>query len=303
MSARRVLLAGGSGFLGGALLPELARRGYECAILTRAVPESRREGVRYVTWDGRTPGAWASVIEGAAAIINFTGASVNCRLTERNKREIVESRRQSIQVLGEAVRRCRSRPEVFVQCSAVGVYGDTEGLCDEESSPGTGSLAEVAKTVEAAFQDVRVDGTRHVLLRIGVVLGRDGGALPVLARLTRCFMGGTVGTGRQYVSWIHVRDLTRIFIEAVTDASLGGTVNAVSPAPVRNAEFMKAMRTVLGRPWCPPAPAVLLRPLSFALGINADLVLTGQRCTPARLQQAGFKFLFDELVLALRSLL
>lgn len=303
MTKDRVILAGGSGFLGGALRTELVRAGYECVILSRSAQHVQRAGVACEAWDGRTLGPWAGVLEGACAIVNFTGASVNCRLTERNRHEIIESRRRSIDVLGEALQRCQHRPESFIQCSAVGVYGDTEALCDEDHAAGTGFLAETARTLEAAFQGCEARGVRKVLLRLGVVLGREGGALPPLVRLTRCFLGGAAGPGTQYLSWIHVDDLNRIFIDAVRNTELSGVYNAVAPAPAPNAEFMRTLRRVLGRPWSPPVPAAALRPMAFVLGINADLVLTGQRSVPARLRQAGFEFRFPDLEPALRSLL
>jgi len=140
-------------------------------------------------------------------------------------------------------------------------------------------------------------------LRLGVVLGRDGGALPLLARLTRCFIGGAAGNGKQYLSWIHAQDLNRIIVHTLGNPNIEGPFNAVSPMPVTNAEFMRTLRRVLGKPWCPPVPAVLLRAVAFALGFNSELVLTGQRCVPCRLQQAGFHFEFSDLESALRDLL
>ena len=248
-------------------------------------------------------GPWTDAIDGADAIVNFTGKNVNCRLTERNRRELAASRRDAVIVLADAVNLCRRRPGVFVQCSAVGVYGDTASCCDEQTKEGDGILAEVAKTCEAAFRGSDLKETRKVVLRLGVVLGRDGGALPLLARLTRCFMGGAAGSGKQYLSWIHAQDLNRIIVHTLGNPDIEGTFNAVSPMPVTNADFMRTLRRVLGRPWCPPVPGVLLRAVAFALGFNSELVLTGQRCVPYRFQQAGFHFEFGDLECALRDLL
>ena len=242
-------------------------------------------------------------IDGADAIVNFTGKNVKCRLTERNRRELAASRRDAVIVLAGAVNRCRSRPGVFVQCSAVGVYGDTASCCDEQTQDGDGILAEVVKTCEAAFRGTDLKDTRKVVLRLGVVLGREGGALPLLARLTRCFMGGAAGSGKQYLSWIHTQDLNRIIVHTLANPNIEGTFNAVSPMPVTNAEFMRTLRRVLGKPWSPPVPGVLLRASAFALGFNSELILTGQRCAPRRLQEAGFRFEFGDLEQALRDLL
>jgi uncharacterized protein (TIGR01777 family) len=216
---------------------------------------------------------------------------------------LAASRRDAVVVLADAVNRCRRRPGVFVQCSAVGVYGDTESCCDEQTQDGDGILAEVVKTCEAAFRGTDLKDTRKVVLRLGVVLGRDGGALPLLARLTRCFMGGAAGSGEQYLSWIHAEDLNRIVVHTLGNPNIEGTFNAVSPMPVTNASFMRTLRRVLGKPWCPPVPGVLLRAAAFTLGFNSELILTGQRCVPSRLQEAGFRFEFGDLGQALRDLL
>ena len=259
--------------------------------------------VRFVPWDGRSAGAWTDAVDGADAIVDFTGKNVNCRLTGRNRRELAASRHDAVVTLAAAMSLCRRRPGVFVQCSAVGVYGDTASCCDEQAKAGDGVLAEVAKACEEALLGCDLKDTRKVVLRLGVVLGREGGALPLLARLTRCFMGGSAGSGKQYVSWIHAQDLNRIIVHALGNPDIEGTFNAVSPAAVTNAEFMRTLRRVLGKPWSPPVPDVLLRAIAFAVGFNSELVLTGQRCVPRRLQEAGFRFEFGDLEHALRDLL
>jgi uncharacterized protein len=277
--------------------------GCRITVLTRSQPMTADKDVRFVPWDGRSVGSWTDAIDGADAIVNFTGKNVNCRLTERNQRELAASRRDAVIVLGDAVNLCRRRPGVFVQCSAVGVYGDTASCCDEQTKDGDGVLAEVAKTCEAAFRGCDLKDTRKVVLRLGVVLGREGGALPLLARLTRCFMGGAAGSGKQYLSWIHAQDLNRIIVHTLGNPNIEGTFNAVSPMPVTNAEFMRTLRRVLGKPWSPPVPGVLLRAIAFAVGFNSKLILTGQRSVPCRLQEAGFRFEFGDLEQALRDLL
>jgi hypothetical protein len=169
--------------------------------------------------------------------------------------------------------------------------------------PGSGMLSDITKTCEAAFNGMAFADTRKVVLRLGVVLGREGGALPVLAGLTRCFLGGAAGNGRQAVSWIHVQDLNRMILEVIGNAKLDGVFNAVSPQPVTNAELMRTLRRVLNRPWSPPVPAWLLRVMGFVIGINAELILTGQRGLPTRLHQAGFEFEHKDLESALQDLL
>jgi len=303
LSGQHIVLAGGTGFLGRSLMSVLMESKCRITVLTRSRRMTADKDVRFVEWDGRSIGLWTDAIDGADAIVNFTGKNANCRLTERNRRELAESRRNAVIVLAAAMNLCRRRPGVFVQCSAVGVYGDTKSCCDEQTKEGDGMLADIARTCEAAFCSADLKDTRQVLLRLGVVLGRDGGALPSLARLTRCFMGGAAGSGKQYLSWIHAQDLNRIIACTIGNPNIEGTFNAVSPMPVTNAEFMQTLRRVLGKPWSPPVPAILLRAVAFAAGLNSELVLTGQRCAPCRLQEIGFHFEFGGLEKALRDLL
>lgn len=303
MNGRHIVLAGGSGFLGRSLTQTLLQGGARVTVLSRSTGVKSRHNVTTVSWDGCSLGSWAEVLEGADAVVNFAGKNVNCRLTEQNEFELLASRLNAVNVLGEAINRCRQTPGVLIHCSAVGFYGDTARSCDEQATSGTGRLADITRVCEAAFHDAPMPGVRKVVLRLGVVLGREGGALPVLARLTRCFLGGAVGNGRQQVSWIHERDLNRIILEALENPGFEGVFNAVAPLSVTNAELMKTLRRIMRRPWCPPVPAVVMRVMGYVLGLNSELVMTGQPCVPARLQQKGFQFDFEELEPALSDLI
>jgi hypothetical protein len=305
MSKGRVVLAGGSGFLGRALGGEFARAGYEVVVLTREPSAARRKGVREVAWDGRNVCAsWARELEGAAAVVNLTGRSVDCRHTAANRREILESRVRSVEAIGRAIRACGEPPRVFVQAGSLAVYGDAgRRVCDEGAPAGEGFPAEVCVRWERAFDALELPSTRKVLLRIGFVLGRDGGALPTLARLARLYLGGAAGDGRQYISWLHVRDFSRLVLWCVEREEASGVYNATGPCPVTNAEFMCEVRCALKRPWSPRTPAWLVRLGAFALRTEADLALTGRRCIPDRLVEAGFKFVYTNLESALADLL
>jgi uncharacterized protein (TIGR01777 family) len=298
----RVALAGGSGFLGQSLATALLGRGYEVVVLSRSAP---RDGsaIRQLQWDGKTLGDWCQAVDGARAIVNLTGRSVNCRHTPENRREIMESRVDSVRVLGEAVSRSNQPPEVWVQASSLAIYGDPgERWCDEDAPHADGFSEEVCKRWEAEFEKVRVTGLRKVVMRIGIVLDTKKGALPVLARLTQFFLGGRVGTGDQYVSWIHTADLTRMFIEAIERPELSGVFNVTGPNPVTNAEFMRELRHVLHRPWSPPVPAWATRIGAFFMRTEPSLALTGRRCRPKRFLESGFHFEFPELRGALAHL-
>lgn len=303
MNGAHIVLAGGSGFLGSTLSRLQISRGARVTVLSRSEKMTPGNGIRYVAWDGRSLGKWTEALEGADAVINFSGKNVNCRLTVRNRQELLSSRWEAVKILGEAVSLCHVPPKVFVHCSAVGFYGDVPGICDERSLAGAGMLAEISKACEAAFNEVEFQATRKVVLRLGMVLGSTGGALPVLVRLTRCFLGGPVGNGRQGVSWIHIQDLNRVFLEVLGNSSLAGVFNAVAPHPLSNADLMRTLRRVVGRPWCPPAPAVLFGAMGYVVGINSELILTGQRCVPTRLEQAGFTFEYKDVEHALQNLL
>ncbi|MGD1087684.1 MAG: TIGR01777 family oxidoreductase, partial [Verrucomicrobiota bacterium] len=254
MNKARVLLAGGSGFIGQSLARELLARNYEVVILTRA-PCERFDGGREVEWSGTYVGEWIKYLDGAEAIVNLVGRNINCPHTPENLREIMESRVNSVCAIVAAFDHVKNPPHVWVQAGAIGFYGDpNDTVCDENSPPGNDALAEVCQRWEAAFSSARTPKTRQVLLRIGFVLGCDGGALPVLSKLTKWFLGGTVGSGKQFISWIHLADLTQMFMSAIENENLSGTFNATAADPVTNAEFMRELRRALHRPWSPPAP-------------------------------------------------
>ncbi|HEX2861654.1 MAG TPA: TIGR01777 family oxidoreductase [Lacunisphaera sp.] len=300
---KKVILAGGSGFLGQALGRRLAAQGWDVVVLTR----TPRVGValREVHWDAETAGAWVAELEGATALVNLAGRSINCVHTRENRRTILESRCRVVTVLGHGWARAKNPPTVWVQCSATGYYGNAgERRCDEAASPGAEFLAEVCRRWEETFQKLDLPGVRRVVLRLGVVLDAQQGALPPLLKLTRRFLGGSAGNGRHYFSWIHRDDLLEVFRAALTQPELAGVANACAPHPVTNSALMKELRRVLGRPWAPPAPAFAIRLAAGPLlGVDPDLALQGQRAVPARLQDAGFRFAHPELAGALRALL
>ena len=308
MKPGRVILAGGSGFLGRALTDRLLAGGHEVVVLSRSAPPDGRRArdgrAAFVRWDGRTVGDWAAQLEGARAVVNLAGKNVNCRYTPDNLREIDESRVDSVKAVAAAINACRDRPKVLVQAGTTAIYGDAgDRVCDEDAPPGEGIPPATATKWEAAFRAHRTPGVRRVLLRISFALGTGGGALPVLARLTRCFLGGAVGNGRQYISWIHEDDLSRLFLWAVGNDSAEGVYNATAPDPVTNAQFMRGLRRALRRPWSPPTPAPLVRVGCFFMRTEPVLALTGRRCVPARLLREGFQFDHPTLPEALRDVL
>lgn len=298
----KIILAGGSGFIGTSLARTLIQGGYDVVILSR-VPQPN-SSTREIGWDATTVGPWLHEVDGSLALINLTGKNINCRHTPKNRLEIITSRVGSVQVLGEAVKACQKPPLVWIQCSALGFYGDTgDRPCDETCPAGNDFLGTTCASWEKAFNDLPLPQTRKVIFRQAPVLGKSGGVLKPLVNLTKKFMGGAAGNGKQYMSWIHQKDLNALFKKALEDENWSGPYNAVSPNPVTNAVFMKTLRRILSRPWSPPVPAFAVRIGAFLMGTDGSLALTSSRCTPTRLEKTGFQFRYVELGEALRDLL
>jgi uncharacterized protein (TIGR01777 family) len=302
--SRRVILAGGAGFLGRALARTLAQDGREVVILSRR-PAPDDGLIRTVVWDGRTVGEWAEELNGADAVVNLTGRSVACLYTPENKREIISSRVDSVRAIAQACDQCHEPPPVLVQASSLAIYGDAgERICDETAPHGTGFSVHVCEAWEKAFFAGAAGGTRRAALRIGFVLGRNGGALGQLAKLARWFVGGAAGSGRQYISWLHIDDFCAMVRWAIENPEAEGVYNATGSAPVTNAEFMRALRSALGRPWSPPTPAwAVVLGAHFIMRADPSLALTGRRCVPRRFLDEGFVLQHTDLNATLRGLL
>ena len=273
---QRVVIAGGSGFVGRHLSKRLVGGGYDVVVLSRS---SRSTGtIRTVAWDGQTLGPWAAELDDACAVVNLAGKNINCRHTKKNRREILQSRVDSVRALGAAIECAQRPPTVFVQGSAVGIYGDAgERLCAEDAPHGTDFMSQVCECWEAAFNRLPLPKTRRVLLRLGVVLHPDGGLLKMMARLTRLFLGGQIADGAQYVSWIHMSDLCHMFLAALEHAEITGTHNGCAPKPVTNGELMTRLRETLHRPWSPAVPRFAVKIGAALIGTDPSLALVSQR--------------------------
>ncbi|MCA1029652.1 TIGR01777 family oxidoreductase [Bacillus timonensis] len=300
--AKRIVLAGGSGFLGQALAQFLKGNGYGVTVLSRG-PERTENGIEFKRWNGVTLGDWQETIEGSYAVVNLTGKSVNCIYTRANREEIVSSRLDSVKVLREAIENCSNPPQAFVQAGSLAIFGDTREVCDENSKFGEGFSVDVCKQWEEEFFQKSLPNTRQVFLRIGFVLGRDGGALEPLIKLVKLNLGGTVGSGKQYISWLHIEDLNRMVLASVEDVTFSGVYNATGPSPVTNKEFMKSLRTALGKGWTPPAPSPFVKLGAYVfLRTEPELALTGRNCMPKRLLEQGFHFHYTDLEKTLKEI-
>ena len=304
LSPMRILIAGGSGFLGSALAAHLDAEDHQVVILTRQ-PRSAdpiRPRTTFEPWspNGRS-GSWAKALDGADAVVNLAGESIAARRwSTAQKNRIRESRLLATRSLTTAMRAAPKPPRVFISGSAVGYYGDRgDETLTEASAPGTDFLAGLCKEWEAAANAVG-DLTRVVLVRTGIVLDRKGGALPKMLPPFYLFAGGPIGSGRQYQPWIHRDDWVRMVAWSVTNDAARGALNATGPRPITNKEFSAALGHALGRPSIMPAPPFALR---IALGEMADaLLLSSQRVLPVRATDLGFRFRFSNIDEALADI-
>jgi len=301
----KVVVAGGTGLIGSRLVELLGAQGDSVVVLTRDPGRVTREGgsaARFVGWDVREDGPWAQELEDADAVVNLVGESIaGWRWTRQKKRRILESRIMATRALVRALSTARKPPKVLISASAVNYYSSVpQGDVTESAPPGDGFLAEVSVAWEREAALVRELGLRLVVLRIGIVLDPSRGALPRFLLPFRLFLGGPLGSGRQWFPWIHPEDLVGIILRAIQQRDLVGPVNAASPGIVTMNEFCSQLGAVLGRPSWIRVPSAALRLL---LGEMSALVLSGPKVVPARLLDAGFQFRYPELEAALRNLL
>ena len=306
----RVVIAGGGGFLGSPLAWAWAEEGHDVRVLTRGLAAGQaqhesgtgRPGITRVGWepDGRA-GQLAREFDGATAVINLAGTSIaGGRWTATRKNAIRESRIRATQSLAAAFAESPSPPATFISASGAGYYGDRGSeVLTESSTPGSDFLARVCVDWEAEARRVEQRGVRVVLLRTGVVLEKEGGALPRMMRPFRFFAGGRLAGGRQYMSWIHRHDWTEMVRWIVETPQVEGAVNVTAPHPVTNAEFARALGRALHRPSLIPAPRLALK---VVLGEVADAMLASQRAVPARAQAAGYHFRYPEIDIAFRGI-
>lgn len=300
--ARRVVIAGGTGFLGQSLARYLTTIGREVVVLSRRTP-TRGPAWTHATWDARTPGEWVRHLDGADALVNLAGRTVDCVKTPDHCDEILRSRVESTIVLGRALRGVTNAPRVWVQMATAHRYGDPpDVVCDEDSPFGYGLAPFVGGAWEEAFEREAPAHMRKVVLRTSFVLGNAGGALPKLAALVRVGLGGTVGSGRQGISWIHEHDMNRLFVRAIEDDHMSGAYVATAPHPVSNAEFMRELRSALRMPVALPAMSWMVRVAAPLLRTDPELALYGRYCVSRRLREEGFDFQFPDVRAALRDL-
>lgn len=296
----KVVLAGGSGFIGEGLAKHLSQRGLDVVILSRKPLDSK---YHTVVWDGKTLGDWAEELEGSLALINLAGRSVNCVKTPENVDEILRSRVDSTRVLGQALAQLTIKPVVWIQMSTAHFYGDSETTtCSEHSAPGYGLAPFVAHAWEEAMLTNLPPHIREVRLRTSFVLGSAGGPVQELIKLTKWGLGGTLGTGNQGISWIHQYDLNELIHYCILNSNTQGVYVASAPGPVSQKEFMATLRKALKVRIGLPAPAWLVRlGARYILHTDPDLALYGRYVVSKRLKKEGFTFVYPQLTKALQN--
>lgn len=302
--SKKAILAGGSGFIGNSLADHLVTRGWEVVILSRR-PKPVAGALRYSIWDGETLGDWVQEVDGADLVVNLAGESIAQRWSSDTKTRLLTSRVNSARAVGQAIQKAAKPPKVWINASAIGIYGDrgAEELTEQSAvGPKGDFLVDLAVAWEAEPDRFRRDGVTLTKLRIGQVLGVGGGVFRPLALATRFFLGGHFGSGSQFISWIHIADLCRL-IEFLHENPHWGPVNGTASDAASHRFFMATLRSVMHRPWAPPVPAAALRIVELLGGPPARLLLDGQSVRPQVLLDTGFAFTFPSLSAAFSDLL
>jgi uncharacterized protein (TIGR01777 family) len=302
--AMKIFVTGGTGFVGTYLVRRLTQQSHEVTVLTRSLARSRPlpKGASYLAGNPIEKGAWQERVSAHDGAVNLAGASIFARWTDASKKEIRNSRVLTTQNLVEAFSAQKHKRPFLFSTSAIGYYGFSEDEELDESSPlGKGFLASIAQEWESSALKAEDYGVRVVLLRFGVVMGREGGALKQMIPVFKRYLGSPLGTGKQWFSWIHEEDLASIYLFLLEHEGIWGPVNCTSPYPVQNRELTTTLREILGKPtFLPPLPGFIIR---MILGEFGSVLLKGQKVLPKRLMGSGFRFRFPNLKEALKNLL
>lgn len=299
----KIIIAAGTGFLGQALIRHFKQNAKEIVVLTRG-KEKQEGNISYVHWNAKSLTGWEAALENADLLINLAGKSVDCRYNEANKREILLSRINSTKILNNAVLQCKKPPKHWLNSSTATIYRHSE---DKQMDEYTGEIGNdfsmnVAQSWEKAFFKTETPNTKKTALRTSIVLGKNGGAFLPLKNLTQMGFGGKQGNGKQFVSWIHEDDFAKA-LEFVFEKEITGVINIVSPTPIQNKDFMKALRKELKIPFGTPVGKRLLEFGAKIIGTETELVLKSRNVIPKRLQENGFTFKYQTIESAFKNLI
>ncbi|WP_046175295.1 TIGR01777 family oxidoreductase [Domibacillus indicus] len=292
---KKVVLAGGTGFIGHYFKSKFEKIGYEVHIISRQSP--------YISWDDQN--GIKEALEGAELLVNLAGKSVNCRYNEKNKQEIMNSRVQTTTLLGESVLACKNPPKAWMNSSTATIYRHSEDrpMTEETGEIGSGFSVDVATAWEKTFFSFDLPETRQIALRIAIVLGKEGGVMTPYRNLARFGMGGVQGSGRQMFSWVHIEDLFQIILFLKDREDLSGIFNCSAPHPVTNRELMQKLRSAMNVRFGLPSPGWLLELGARVIKTETELVLKSRWVLPERLEQEGYVFTFKTLDNAFQHIL
>jgi uncharacterized protein (TIGR01777 family) len=304
MKYKKIVLAGGNGYLGRVLTKYYSDKAAEIVILSRHEKQQERN-VRTAVWDGKTRGKWAAELVNADILINLCGKNVNCRYTPKNKAGIFSSRLEPTELLGQVIHDLVEPPKLWINLSSATIYRHAEDRPQDEETGehGEGFSVDVCEAWEYAFNKYDTPKTRKIALRMGIVLGRSDSVFPRLLNLVKMGMGGRQGNGRQYVSWVHELDAARCTEWFADHRELGGIFNCTAPEPVKNDNLMRIIRKAAGRPFGLPAPKWLLDLGAVFIRTETELILKSRWVLPTRLLESGFSFSFPEAEGAVKGIL
>ncbi len=292
----KIIIAGGSGFIGTYLADYFAKKENEIIILSRQ-QHPPKKNIKYVLWDARSIGPWKEELENADILINLTGKSVNCRYTEKNKIEILESRIRSTTILGTAINTLQHPPKIWFNAASATIYRHADDFPQDELSGeiGIDFSMDVCKAWEKCFYDQNVPHTRKIVLRMAITLGIEGGVILRFKNLVRFGLGGKMGHGEQMMSWVHVEDIARSIEFLAANENLNGIFNISSPYPLNNDAFMRAIRKAMGMPFGIPTPRWFLAFGAFIIGTETELIMKSRWVIPQKLIAAGFHFKYAKI--------
>ena len=303
MAQKRIVLAGGTGNIGKLLSKTFTDLGWEVIILSRSVRESTNPNIKFVQWDGETKGDWVQELEGTDALINLSGKSIQCRFTEKNKKELLESRLFPTRVLGEGIQELNIPPRLWINFSGISVFEGLAGFHDENSTQYSHTfLAKLTQEWEKIFFNAATTETKKVCLRLSPVLSIDFGMFRELYPLAKLGFGGKVGNGKQQVCWIHEEDLVRLVLWIINHESPSELYHSCAPRPETNQEFMKNLRKVIGIPIGMPLPTLFAKIGAYFKGVESDMLLLTNAVESKRPAQEGFTYEYPTTQLAFEHL-
>ncbi len=300
---KKLIIVGGTGFLGQELIKHFQNAFDEIIILSRSKNKIDKN-IKYLNWDAKTFGDWCDELEGANAVINLCGKSVDCRYTEKNKAMIFSSRLESTQIIGKAIQKCKVPPKLWINGASATIYkqSETEPMTESAGEIGTGFSIDVCKAWEKVFNDFQLPDTRKVNMRISMVFGKTGGVFPALMNVVKKGIGGTMGKGTQQVSWVYIDDFCNIVKWIIDTETVKGVYNSVAPNPVKNKLLMQLLRKKAGIKFGLPASAWMLEIGAFFMRTETELILKSRYSFPEKALNEGFKFKYKTIEECLNNL-